>query len=88
MDETRIGEQRHDPTTADASIGILLADFDRHLEVRHGCAEGTRKTIKGKPRPSCSAYFQRNQLTGENWPVDRLLIMWLTQQEVRVSQAR
>ena len=43
MDETRIEEQHPGSTTADRSLGALLADFDQHWEGRHGCAEGTRK---------------------------------------------
>lgn len=46
MDETRFEERPPGPTTADGSVGALLADFDQHLEGRHGCAEGTRKNYQ------------------------------------------
>jgi site-specific recombinase XerD len=46
VDETRFEERPPGPTTADGSVGALLADFDQHLEGRHGCAEGTRKNYQ------------------------------------------
>lgn len=46
MDETRIEEQRPVPTTGDGALGAVLANFDRHLEGRHGCAKGTRKNYQ------------------------------------------
>ena len=46
MDETRIEERAPGSSTADGSVGTLLADFDRHLEGRQGCAESTRKNYQ------------------------------------------